>query len=247
MPNLLITGGARGIGRATAVLAARRGWSVAVNFATNHAAADETLAEIESLGQKGIVLQGDVGCEHDVQIMFERAQEALGRLDALVVNAGIVGPAQRLADMDPARIRAMITTNTIGALLCAREGARRMGHSFGGRGGAMVIVSSKAAALGSPNEYVDYAASKGALDTMAIGLAKELGPDGIRVNAVRPGLIETEIHASGGQPDRAERLGAQTPLGRAGRADEVAMAILWLLGAEASYTTGAILDVAGGR
>jgi NAD(P)-dependent dehydrogenase (short-subunit alcohol dehydrogenase family) len=179
--------------------------------------------------------------------MFDTAEAAAGRLDGVVINAGIVAPSLQLADMEASRLRKMFEVNVLGAYLCARESARRLSLDRGGVGGSIVLVSSAASRLGSPFEYVDYAGSKAAIDTLTIGLAKELGPQGVRVNAVRPGLIETEIHGSGGQPDRAQRLGATTPLGRAGLPSEVAEAIVWLLSDQASYTTGAILDVAGGR
>jgi NAD(P)-dependent dehydrogenase (short-subunit alcohol dehydrogenase family) len=245
--NLLITGAGRGIGRAIALEAAARGWRVGVNYRSDATAAHDTVARIEAAGGVAFALQADVAREDEVVAMFETFGQTLGPLDALVNNAGIVAPSVQLADMSYARLRQMFDTNILGAFLCAREAVRRMARSRGGRGGAIVNLSSAAARLGSPNEYIDYASSKGAIDTMTLGLAKELGPDGVRVNAVRPGLIDTEIHASGGQPDRAARLGAATPLGRAGRADEIAGAVLWLLSDEASYVTGALLDVAGGR
>ena len=247
MPNMLITGGARGIGRATAILAAERGWSVAINYATNETAARDTQIAVETRGQRGIAIQADVADERQVISMFDQAADQLGKLDAVVVNAGIVAPSTCLAEMEGDRICRMIAVNTVGALFAAREAVRRMGISRGGNGGSLTFVSSKALQLGSPFEYVDYAASKGAIDTLTIGLAKEVGPDGIRVNAVRPGLIETTIHASGGRPERAHQLGLQTPLGRPGTAEEVARAIMWLAGPEASYTNGALLDVTGGR
>jgi NAD(P)-dependent dehydrogenase (short-subunit alcohol dehydrogenase family) len=244
---VLITGGSRGIGRATARLLGARGWCVGVNYVRELAAAQQTVAEVEHAGGHAVPIAGDVANEADVIAMFETLQQSFGRLDALVNNAGIVAPSSQLADMDFARLKRMFDVNVLGAYLCAREAARRMSTQRGGAGGAIVNVSSAAARLGSPNEYVDYAGSKGAIDTMTLGLAKELGPQGVRVNAVRPGLIDTEIHASGGKPERAAQLGATTPLGRPGRADEVAEAIVWLLGDAASYVTGALFDVAGGR
>jgi NAD(P)-dependent dehydrogenase (short-subunit alcohol dehydrogenase family) len=247
MPNILITGGTRGIGLATALLAAQREWSVAINFASNSNTASQAAAAIERLGQQVIALQGDVSKEEDVLRVFDGAIERFGHLDAVVINAGIVGPSMPLAEMDGERLQRMVAVNTLGALFCAREAIRWMSRSRGGRGGSIVLVSSMAAKLGSPFEYVDYAASKGALDTLTVGLAKEVGPEGIRVNAVRPGLITTDIHASGGRPDRAIELGTQTPLGRPGTPEEVAAAILWLIGPEASYTNGALVDIAGGR
>ncbi|MGF6571025.1 NAD(P)-dependent dehydrogenase, short-chain alcohol dehydrogenase family [Paraburkholderia fungorum] len=244
---VLITGGSRGIGRSCARLLGAQGWSVGVNYAQNRAAAQETVAEVERAGGRALPIPGDVANEADVLAMFDTVQQTFGRVDALVNNAGIVAPSSQLADMDLARLKRVFDVNVLGAYLCAREAARRMSTDRGGAGGVIVNVSSAAARLGSPNEYVDYAGSKGAIDTMTLGLAKELGPRGVRVNAVRPGLIDTEIHASGGKPDRAAQLGASTPLGRPGSADEVAQSIVWLLSDAASYVTGAILDVAGGR
>lgn len=238
---ILVTGGSRGIGRATAKLAAARGWSVAVNYVRDVAAAEAVVADIAAQGVRALAVQGDVACEADVLRLFDAAQ-TLGPLAGVVVNSGIVAEGSKLADMSVDRLRRMFDVNLLGAFLCAREAARRLT-----RGGSIVIVSSAAARLGGPSEYVDYAASKGALDTLTIGLSKELGPDGIRVNAVRPGLIETEIHASGGRPDRAQALGATTPMGRPGTAEEVAEAIVWLLSDAASYVTGSLVDVAGGR
>jgi NAD(P)-dependent dehydrogenase (short-subunit alcohol dehydrogenase family) len=247
MKIIFITGGTRGIGRATALLCARKGWSVALNYMRDSAAADETAREVRAAGGHAATLRGDVAIEADVVSMFDEAESKLGRLDGVVINAGIVAPSSPLADMDSARLKRMFEVNVYGAYLCARESARRLSKDRGGKGGAVVLVSSAASRLGSPFEYVDYAGSKAAIDTLAIGLAKELAQQGVRVNAVRPGLIDTDIHASGGQPDRASRLGATTPMGRAGRPEEVAEAIVWLLDDGASYTTGAILDVAGGR
>lgn len=244
---ILITGASRGIGRSAALLAGARGWSVGVNYASNAAAADETAAAVRAAGGKAIAIQGDICDEAAVIAMFDATQEAFGPLDGFVNNAGIVAPGSALADMDIARLRRIFDTNVLGAYLCAREAARRLSTKRGGKGGSIVNLSSAAARLGSPNEYVDYAGSKGAIDTLTLGLSKELGPEGVRVNAVRPGLIDTDIHASGGKPDRAAVLGVQTPLGRPGTADEVGESIVWLLSDASSYVTGAIIDVAGGR
>lgn len=245
---ILITGGSRGIGRAAAILAGRRGWSVAVNYVGNAAAAAETVAAVTAAGGKAKAIQGDVAVEADVIAMFDEAQAAFGPLDGLVNNAGIVALGQPLAEMPADRLKRVFDTNVFGAYLCAREAARRMSRSRGGKGGVIVNLSSAAARLGSPNEYVDYAGAKAAIDTMTIGLSKELGPEGIRVNAIRPGLIDTEIHASSGAPDRAHRLASQVPMGRAGTAEEVAQTIVWLLDETTSgYVNGAIIDVTGGR
>ena len=244
---VLITGGSRGIGRATALGAARQGRAVAVNYRRDRETADRTVAEINAGGGRAVALPGDVTDEADVAGMFDAAASALGPLGAVVVNAGIVAPAAPLARMEAARLRRVIDTNLFGALLTAREAARRLPRPADAPSAAIVFVSSAASRLGAPFEYVDYAASKGAIDTLTLGLAKELAGDNIRVNAVRPGIIETGIHAATGDPDRAARLGAGVPMGRPGTADEVAAAILWLLSDAAAYTTGAILDVTGGR
>ncbi|MGH8201304.1 MAG: SDR family oxidoreductase [Steroidobacteraceae bacterium] len=246
MNTVLVTGASRGIGRATALLAADRGWPVAINYRNDARAAADAAAQVQKRGAPVSTIQGDVSLEADVVAMFARAQADLGPLRGVVINAGITAPAMRLADMSAARLEKMFKVNILGAYLCAREAARVLSRSRGGKGGSVVLVSSGAARLGSPGTYVDYAGSKAALDTLAIGLGKELGPEGVRVNAVRPGLIETEIHATTGDPDRARKLGAATPLGRSGKPEEVAAAIIWLLSDAASYVTGSVLDVAGG-
>jgi NAD(P)-dependent dehydrogenase (short-subunit alcohol dehydrogenase family) len=243
----LITGGSRGIGRAVAVLAGQRGWNVGVNYAGNAAAAAECVRLVEAAGGRAIAIPGDVSRETDVVGMFDAVEAAYGPVTALVNNAGIVARSSTLAEMDTDRMRRIFEVNVLGAYLVAREAARRMPTGRGGRGGAVVNISSVAARLGSPGEFVDYAGSKGAVDSLTIGLAKELASGGVRVNAVRPGLIETEIHASAGVPDRAQRMGGSVPIGRAGTAEEVAEAVLWLLSDAASYCTGALLDVSGGR
>jgi NAD(P)-dependent dehydrogenase (short-subunit alcohol dehydrogenase family) len=247
MKSVLITGGSRGIGRATAILCGARGWSVGINYAGNAEAAESAAAAVREAGGKAITIQGDVAEESDVVRMFAETAQKFGGIDGVVVNAGIAAPASMLADVSFDRMKRIFDVNVLGAYLCAREAARVMSKDRGGRGGSVVLISSAATRLGSPGMYVDYAGSKAALDTLALGLARELGPQGVRVNAIRPGLIETEIHAAGGDADRARRLGAGTPLGRPGTAEEVAEAIIWLLSGAASYTTGAILDVSGGR
>jgi NAD(P)-dependent dehydrogenase (short-subunit alcohol dehydrogenase family) len=247
MKAILITGASRGIGRAAALLAGARGWSVAVNYADNRQAAEETAGGVRSAGGQAAIMQGDVSSEADVIAMFDAAERAFGPLDGVVVNAGIIAPGMPLAEMSAERMRRIFEVNVLGAYLCAREAARRLPKSKNGKGGSIVLMSSVAARLGAPFEYVDYAGSKAALDALTIGLMKELGPEGVRVNAVRPGLIETDIHASAGAPDRAARLGVTAPLGRAGTAAETGEAIIWLLSDASSYVTGAILDVAGGR
>ena len=244
---LLITGGGRGIGAATALLAAQRGFAVAVNYAANALAADEVVRRIRADGGTAIAVQADVGDEAQVLGMFAQVDAKLGRLTALVNNAGVVDMKARVDEMSVARLERMFRINVIGSFVCAREAVRRMSTRHGGSGGAIVNVSSAAARLGSPDLYVDYAASKGAIDTFTLGLAKEVAGEGIRVNAVRPGLIETDIHASGGMPERAAMLAPTVPMKRTGTPEELAGAIVWLLSPEASYTTAALLDVTGGR
>ncbi len=245
--SLLITGGSRGIGAATALRAARAGWHVAVNYVRDAASADAVVAQVQALGRQAVALPGDVADEAQVLAMFQRLDAALPPLAGLVNNAGVVDVAARVDEMAAARVQRMLAVNVLGSFLCAREAVRRMSTAHGGRGGAIVNLSSAAARLGSPGQYVDYAAAKGAVDTFTLGLAREVAAEGIRVNAVRPGIIDTDIHASGGQPDRAARLAAQVPMQRPGQADEVAATIVWLLSDDASYTTGAIVDVSGGR
>jgi NAD(P)-dependent dehydrogenase (short-subunit alcohol dehydrogenase family) len=244
---LLVTGGSRGIGAATALLAAGRGFAVAVNYAANVEAAGEVVRQIRAGGGKAFAVQADVAREDQVAAMFERVDTELGRVTALVNNAGIVDRPARVDEMNAARLRRMLDVNVIGSFLCAREAVRRMSTRHGGYGGAIVNVSSAAARLGAPGQYVDYAAAKGAIDTFTIGLAKEVATEGIRVNAVRPGLIDTEIHASGGLPDRVRQLAHQVPMQRGGTAQEVSEAILWLLSPAASYTTMSLVEVSGGR
>lgn len=244
---LLVTGGSRGVGAATALLAARQGWAVAVNYSANSLAADEVVRCIRAGGGTAITVQADVAEEAQVLRMFQKVDAKLGRLTGLVNNAGVVDVTARVEDMSVARWKRMFDINVIGSMLCAREAVRRMSTRHGGEGGAIVNLSSAAARLGAPGQYVDYAAAKGAIDAFTIGLAKEVATDGIRVNAVRPGLIETEIHASGGLPDRVNQLKHQVPMQRGGTADEVAQAIVWLLSDAASYTTMSLLDVSGGR
>jgi len=244
---VLVTGGGRGIGRATALLAGAAGWSVAINYRSERDAAEATADDVRANGGEAVAIRGDVADEADVIRAFDETVAAFGRIDGVVINAGIVAPSMPLADMSAERIRRVFDVNVIGAYLCAREASRRLAKSRGGSGGSIVFVSSVAARLGSPFEYVDYAGSKGAIDTLNVGLAKELAGDGVRVNAVRPGLIRTEIHASAGQPGRAERLAPMIPMGRPGEAEEVAQAIVWLLGDAASYATGTSIDISGGR
>jgi len=246
-PIVLITGGSRGIGAATARLAAQRGFAVAVNYVRNEAAATAVVREIEAAGGTALAVRADVAVEADVVSLFETVDRSLGRLTALVNNAGVLETQMRVDTMDAARLSRVFATNVTGSFLCAREAVRRMSTSHGGAGGAIVNVSSGASRLGSPGEYVDYAASKGAIDTLTIGLAREVAEEGIRVNAVRPGFIYTDIHAAGGEPGRVDRVKASVPMQRGGTAEEVASAILWLLSDDASYTTGAFIDVTGGK
>jgi NAD(P)-dependent dehydrogenase (short-subunit alcohol dehydrogenase family) len=243
---LLVTGGSRGIGASVARRAAVAGWTVCLTFRNDREAAAAVVADIESAGGRASALPADIATEADVVGAFAAADQ-LGRLTGLVANAGIVASKSRVDELDTARVERMLAVNVTGQILLCREAVRRMSTDRGGVGGSVVLVSSAASRLGSPGEYVDYAASKSAVDTLGIGLAKEVAGEGIRVNVVRPGIIDTEIHASGGQPDRVARLAGSVPLGRAGTADEVAAAVLWLLGEESTYCTGTILDVAGGR
>ena len=241
---IVITGASRGIGAATALLAGQRGYAVCVNFLQDRKSAEKTVKEIKG---KAIAVQADTSSEADVVRLFQTVDKELGRVTALVNNAGIVARQSRVEDMDAGRIERMMAVNVVGPLLCTREAVKRMSTRKGGKGGAIVNVSSGAARLGSPGEYVDYAASKGAVDTMTIGLSKELAADGIRVNAVRPGFVHTDIHAAGGEPNRIERMRDSIPMKRGGEPEEIARAILWLLSEEASFSTGAILDATGGR
>jgi NAD(P)-dependent dehydrogenase (short-subunit alcohol dehydrogenase family) len=243
---LIVTGASRGIGAATARLAASRGYAVAVNYARNRDAASGVVNDITSAGGQAIAVEADVSDEAEVRLLFAAA-DALGPLKGLVNNAGILETQMRLDAMDAARIQRVFSTNVVGPFLCSREAVRRMSTAYGGSGGAIVNVSSAAARIGSPNEYIDYAASKGALDTMTIGLAQEVAQEGIRVNGVRAGFIYTDMHASGGEPGRVDRVKAFVPMKRGGHPEEVAHAILWLLSDEASFTTGAFIDVTGGR
>jgi len=248
MENIIvITGASRGIGAATAKLAAARGYAVCINYLSNSAAADGVVSAIRDSGGTAIAVQGDMAVEADILALFDTVDAELGTLTALVNNAGILEHRMRLDEMTAARLNRVFATNVTGSFLCAREAVRRMSTRHGGKGGGIVNISSLAARLGSPNEYIDYAASKAAIDTLTLGLAREVAMEGIRVNAVSPGVIYTDIHASGGEPDRVDRVKQAVPMGRGGQPDEVAHAVLWLLSDEASYSTGATIEVGGGR
>ena len=244
---LIVTGGSRGIGAATARIASRRGYAVCVNFLKNKAAATQIADKINADGGHAIAIGADISKEEEVLELFSTVDDRLGKISALVNNAGILESQMRIEDMDAMRLNRVFITNITGSILCAREAVKRMSIKNGGNGGTIVNLSSAAARLGSPGEYVDYAASKGAIDTFTRGLAQEVAEEGIRVNAVRPGVIETDIHASGGEPGRVERIKDTIPLKRGGKPEEVARSIMWLLSSESSYTTGALLEVSGGR
>ncbi|WP_424631565.1 SDR family oxidoreductase [Bradyrhizobium sp. SYSU BS000235] len=242
----VVTGGSRGIGRAAAIGAAKLGYKVVVGYASNEAAAREVVSQIEASNGKAIAVKCDVGIEADIVNLF-KAADGFGKLGALVNNAGVVDKTTRVDEMSAERLVRMMNINIVGSILCAREAVKRMSTKHGGPGGVIVNLSSVAATLGSPGLYVDYAASKGAIDTFTVGLAREVSDEGIRVNAIRPGLIDTDIHASGGEPGRAQKLAHTIPMKRVGTADEVANAVVWLMSDEASYVTGTIFDVSGGR
>ena len=244
---MIITGGSRGIGAATALLAAERGFDVAVNYASNQAAADAVVKSIQAKGRRAFALKGDVGSEADMLKLFEACDKQLGTLTCLVNNAGVVDVKARLDQMSVARWQRMFNVNVIGSMICAREAIKRMSSKHGGKGGTIVNLSSAAARLGAGGQYVDYATAKGAIDTFTLGLAREVASEGIRVNAVRPGIIDTEIHASGGEPNRVEQSKGMVPMQRGGTAQEIANAILWLASDESTYTTGAVIDSTGGR
>lgn len=246
-PVLLVTGGSRGIGAAVCRLAASQGWRVAVNYAANAAAAESVVSEIKNKGGDAIAIQGDVGNAADIAAIFQAVDRHFGRLDGMVNNAGIVDQPQRVDEMSVERIERMMRINITGSILCAAEAVRRMSTRHGGKGGSIVNISSMAVIIGSPSQYVDYAASKAAIDTFTIGLAREVATEGVRVNAIRPGIIDTDIHASGGLPDRARDMASSIPMQRPGTAAEVADAVLYLLSSNSSYVTGAIMNVSGGR
>ncbi len=244
---MIITGASRGIGAATARLAGQNGYSVCVNYVSNREQAEQVVKDIEACGAKALAVQANIADETDVECLFQNCDQELGTLEVLVNNAGILESQMRVEEMDASRIERVLSANVTGAFLCAREAIKRMSTKHGGKGGAIVNVSSMAAKRGGANEYVDYAASKGAIESMTIGLAQEVAKEGIRVNAVRPGVIYTDIHASGGEPGRVDRVGPLTPMGRGGKPEEVAQAILWLSSGKASYSTGTFIDVSGGR
>lgn len=246
-PVVLITGGSRGIGAAVARKAANQGWDVLINYVSQEEAARALALELQATGARAEIVKGDTGSEDGIAAIFSALDRNFGRLDALVNNAGVVDRAERVEDFSRARLDRMFSINVIGKIRCAAEAVRRMSTAHGGQGGSIVNISSMAATIGSPGQYVDYAASKGAVDTFTIGLSKEVAAEGIRVNAVRPGIIDTEIHASGGIPDRASAMASAIPMQRPGLADEVADAVLYLMSSQASYVTGAILNVSGGR
>lgn len=246
-PLMLITGGSRGIGAATARLAAAAGYDVAISFVANEGAAQAVAADVEAAGRRALAVRADSADPDDVVRLFAAIDREFGRIDVLVNNAGIIALQSRLEDLDFERMRRIFAVNAIGPILCAQQAVKRMSHRHGGRGGVVINISSASARLGSPNEYVDYAASKGALETFTTGFSKEVAPEGIRVNCIRPGHIYTEMHASGGEPGRVDRVKASIPMGRGGQPEEVARAILWLAGAEASFITGTFLDVTGGK
>lgn len=246
-PVIVITGGSRGIGAATARLAATKGYDVVISYLNNEAAAQLVVADVTGLGHRALAVRADSSEPEAVLKLFKAIDNTFGRVDVLVNNAAIIGPQSRLEDIEFARLQRMFAVNTLGPLLCAQQAVKRMAHRYGGTGGAIVNISSASARLGSPNEYVDYAASKGALETFTTGLAKEMAREGVRVNCVRAGHIYTDMHASGGRPDRVEQMKASIPMGRGGQPDEVAEAVLWLASAAASFVTGTFLDVTGGK
>jgi NAD(P)-dependent dehydrogenase (short-subunit alcohol dehydrogenase family) len=246
MAVLLVTGGSRGIGAAVVTRAAAAGWAVCLTYRRDADAAEQVVAQARRAGVEATAVRADVGVEADVEAAFAAA-DAMGPLGGVVANAGVVVPKARVDAMAASRVAEMLAVNVVGAVVTCREAVRRLSTAHGGTGGSVVLVSSAASRLGSPGEYVDYAASKAAVDTLGLGLAKEVADEGVRVNVVRPGIIDTELHAAGGQPDRVARVGPSVPVGRAGTADEVAAAVVWLLGDDASYCTGSVLDVAGGR
>ncbi|MBF8674291.1 SDR family oxidoreductase [Pseudomonas fulva] len=246
-PVILITGASRGIGAATALLAARHGYHLCINYRSNDEAAEAIFSQVRTLGAKAIAVRADVSSEAEIIAMFQRIDEHLGPITALVNNAATIAPQSRLEYLTEVRLLNMMKSNIVGPMLCAKHAVLRMAARHGGKGGAIVNVSSMAARLGSPNEYIDYAASKGALDTFTLGLAKELAAEGVRVNGVRPGYIHTGFHALSGDPDRVSKLEPGLPMGRGGRPEEVAEAILWLLSDKASYSTGSFIDLSGGR